>query len=979
MANIEEILGRQINSVKELKSAISDLQNSLIGVDTESEQFKTTSQQLAAAQEELTKVTRAGKEENVAATDSLVGMQQEYKKLYDQYKMLTEEQRNSDFGKNMAASLEQLSSKMNEVKQGAGNFKDNIGRYADDIGKAFDKAGLSISALQGPLKNANTGFKALNTTMKANPIGLVIGAITALIAIFAKVKSAVGENEELQMRWNEAMAKFQPIVDTAKNALDFLAGALVKVIEFVAKGVQKIREFGAAVTDFFGITKGRKAELQEQQKVYDDITKSINQLTKNKRKYQELNAYDKKRVEALREEASEITNLEEKNKLLTKAKEIQAQIDQRNIEIAQEELRILEEQATLTANDAAMNDKLAAATAKVSDAEAQAAANARMFNRQLGQSSTSANSAASSYKKATKAVQDYREEAKKLYEDLLENNKTEVQKLTEKYEKEKKLLEKYHYDTTLLTKQYQKEISKINAESLAKNLKTSSDIYSYEAKQITRQMALIERDSGVTKAIEEKIKSFETDTRGRIEAIKKAMDEAAESVKDSPLATALNTLFEVGDISKATNYETIIDRLNYKIKELDGNEEDVKKFKAALDAVTAGGEEGWTKLTQGIEDASNRLAAFDDIVIQVGKDVDGELKLIPLKVEDLRKELQEALGDIDINKVAKGVADGLEVAYKQAFDLIKEMGITKEKIGFLDMFAFEGWDKSTARLIFKDWNFDYIKEAVLEKEYEMLETQKSNLENSLNDFKGTQEQKLELLQQYYAVAEELENRHKDLSELNQVRILDMVNNLAGVMDSIGSGLGTIKSSYEQVIDSELKAGKIDEKTANDKKKRLEKLEIAQQAFAIATIAADAATGLFSIWKGYALETGTINPQTAAAAGPAAAGMLTALNTKSLVTAIAKTTSLAATATAQIMAARNGVVASQNNFAAESGNSSSPSVGATPALIDSRPYEYTRTVQTQEEEDALNQPVWVSIVDVENALGHRVVVKDESSF
>lgn len=243
MASINEILGKQINSVKELKDEIKNLQNSLIGVDTTSEQYKTTAAQLAAAQDELTKVTKAGKEENLAAKDSIIGMQQEYKKLYEQYRLLNEEQRNSDFGKNMAASLETLSSKLNETKQGVGNFKDNIGRYTQSVTEAFNNMGVSVGALQGPLKTATTGFKGLNTVMKANPIGLVVAALTALVAIFMKVKDAIGQNEELQMRYNEAMAKFKPIADAVGNALEWLADKLVTFVEWIGKATQRIWDF----------------------------------------------------------------------------------------------------------------------------------------------------------------------------------------------------------------------------------------------------------------------------------------------------------------------------------------------------------------------------------------------------------------------------------------------------------------------------------------------------------------------------------------------------------------------------------------------------------------------------------------------------------------------------------------------------------------------------------------------------------------
>lgn len=932
MANIEEILGRQINSVKELKSAISDLQNSLIGVDTESEEFKTTSMQLAAAQEELTKVTRAGKEENVAATDSLVGMQQEYKKLYDQYKMLTEEQRNSDFGKNMAASLDNLSAKMNEVKQGAGNFKDNIGRYADDIGKAFDKAGVSIASLQGPLKTANAGFKSLNATMKANPIGLVIAAITALIAIFKKVKDAVGANEELQMRYNEAMAKFQPIVDTAKNALDFLAGALVKTIEFVAKAVQKIREFGAAVTDFFGITKGKKKELQEQQKVYDDIAKSTNQLTKNKREYQKLNANDKAEVERLREAASATEDRAEKIKLLEEAKNKQAEIDARNLELAKEELRILEEQATLTANDAEMNDKLAAATARVAEAEAAAAKNARDFNKQISAAGGSASKGSSSMKGLTKATKDYREEAKKLYEETLENSKTELQKLTEKYEKEKKLLEKYHYDTTLLTKQYNKDMEKILKEQNDKVREKLLQGYRQRREDLENEWENARKSGNEELAIAGQVEYLEKKVIPQVKAFKEKVENTITSLFDKALYQ---------EILPVSGFNAAVEAAQKAEKEL---QEII--YNNGFEALS----DDYKELKEGAEDLNSKFGLNITTLHNLSTTLEG----LGIDLKNLKKEFNEIVANKAGEEAIKRITNSLRDANINLFNELLSI------------------DPSTM-------SYEGIKEYMIEGEYIILEEQKKLYEQELALFKGTQDQKLQLLQQYYATVEELENRERELYQLNIERTAEMVDSLITATDSIGSALGNVKSSYETLIDSELKAGKIDEDQARKKKKRLLDLEKVQTAFSIATIVADAAAGIFSVWKGYAYETGTVNPQTAAAAGPAGAGILAALNTKSLVTAIAKTTSLAATATAQIMAARNGVIASSNNFAAESGGGSTTTVGATPNLIDSSPYSYTRTVQTQEEEDALNQPVWVSVVDVENALGHRVVVKDESSF
>ena len=104
-SNLNEILGRNIDSVKSLKQAIRELQDSLVGLDTESKEYQDTAAKLTAAQDALKDTTRAGVEANMAAKDSIVGMQKEYNKLYDAYKKLSDEQRNSDFGKNKAESM----------------------------------------------------------------------------------------------------------------------------------------------------------------------------------------------------------------------------------------------------------------------------------------------------------------------------------------------------------------------------------------------------------------------------------------------------------------------------------------------------------------------------------------------------------------------------------------------------------------------------------------------------------------------------------------------------------------------------------------------------------------------------------------------------------------------------------------------------------------------------------------------------------
>lgn len=465
MADINEILGRQINSVKELKSAIKELQDSLVGVDTESEQYKTTSEQLAAAQEELNKVTKAGAQENVAAKDSIVGMKQEYKKLYDQYKLLSDEQRNSDFGKQMAESLETLSSKINETQKGVGSFKDNIGNYADSVTEAFGKMGLSIGGLKGPLdtaKNGSTGLNGAFDILAKHPIMVVI---TALVAIFMKAADAIKKNEELTDRLEKAMSAFQPIVNAISNAFDWLADKIVKVVEGFSKLWEKIA--------------GLSPKMREQIEITKELAAANDDLQDSQRAVNEQNAELEAEVEELRELASEETNAAKKREYLNKAKDKQAQIDQNNIRIAKENLRILQEESKLTANSEEDNNKLSEAKVALSRAEADAARNARRFNREIKAAGASTKTTTTAVKELTETVDSGKTAAEEIYKRTVEASKSEVQKLIEKYQTELALLQKYNLDATLLTEQFLAKMDEIKNKAAEEDKRRAQETQDY--------------------------------------------------------------------------------------------------------------------------------------------------------------------------------------------------------------------------------------------------------------------------------------------------------------------------------------------------------------------------------------------------------------------------------------------------------------------------------------------------------------------
>lgn len=777
---IEEILGRNISTTKELREAIKQLQDQLVTASSDTQEWTDTASKLTAAQTKLKEVMDAGKQSVDAAEDSIVGMERQYKELYNTYKLLSDEQRKSPFGTQMAQELETLSTKLNETKKGVGNFKDNIGRYTDSAIEAFSAMGMSIGGLTTPLGLANGGFKVLNATIAANPIFWLIAAIKLLISVFNKVKEAIAGNEESQMRLNQAMAAFQPVIDAVSNSFDKMGQVVVSVIGIVSKAYTKIRELWAGFTDFIGITEGAKEQIQETNRLYADLAKRTNELTLAKREQAKLNASQEAEVKTLLDQAAGTADATKKMNLLNEAKRIQQEITDRNIKIAEEEYNLLLEKSKLTANDAEMNDKLAEAEAAVARARAEGAAKTKEMTSQI----TSLIKQTNNYNDALKKE---KEEVENILKTIEENSKSELQKLEDKYKKEYNLLKKHGKDTTELTRQYLKEKAKIEKEA------------------------------------DEKQKA----------------------------------------------------------------------------------------------DIKNTLT-----------------------------------GQIDSSNTAK------------------ETSILKQKLAIIDNEKLAEEEKV---------------EMLKNLDDELRQYKMDNILWEIENIELTNEEKLAKWQEYYAAVKEIEDeaaaerqekaqKAAELDELQFERNINLIDSNIGILDSIGALSDAISQNIERTMDDADET----EDSVKKKKKALKTLQDIQMAVGIAAIAADTAAGIMGIWRGYAMEK-VANAETAAATGPAAAVTLAALNAKSLASAIIQTAGMGIMGAAQMASLISGTISNKKEIDGDTGGGGAAGTIATPAVIDTTPYSYTRQVQTAEEEAALNRPIWVSVTDIESGMNHVKVVDQESTF
>lgn len=867
--SLEQILGKTINSTKELREEIKRLQDELVKTEAGTAQWDATSEKLVAAQERLTSVTKANKVETQAAADSIAGMEKEYKNLYNQYKLLTEEERNSPFGRQMAASLEQLSNRLNISKKEVGNFKDNIGRYTESAVQAFGQMGISIGGLQGPLKLANGSLKAFNQTLAANPIMWMIAALKVIIGLFNKVKDAIAGNEESQMALNEAMSAFQPVIDGVNNAMDKLGQTVVKVIGWLADAFRKIREIKAAMTDFLGITDGETERVKEQNKLYQDLAKSKNELTKAQREATKLNASQNAEVRTLLDQAAATTNQKEKLDLLNQAKEIQNQITERNIALAEENLRILQTEASLTANDAAMNDKLAQAEAAVAQAKAEGAAKTKEMSSQIATLTKSTDT-------YTEKIKKEKEQLDSLLKTIDENGKTELQKLEEKYRKEKALLEKYGKDTTELTKQYEAERTKI----------------------------------------------ILTEWKQSIEASKNLLIEAANS-EEEILFT--KTRFAQIEVESA---EDLIKKTN------DINE----KYKESA------------KLTE--EDIKNSWRDVGDVFGMVINSYEEALTMLDILKKRYDKAVQEQseFGKKDF------------MAQNNSAEIAKEAELLGLKVSLMNNETLSEEEKANL---------------IKAKEQELFDFKQQNLLNELSLTDLTNEEKLALLKEYYdrekdmrdkaaEDAKEAAEKEREAFEKKYDAINRNIDVNVGLLDSIGALSDAISQNIERTKDDE----KTTAKAAEKKKKQLIALQKAQLAVSLMAIAGETASGIMSLWKAYAGKTAANNTLVAPPA-------IAAANAVDLASTIAQTVGMATMGAANMAAAVGGYVSNVKSI--KGGEEGGAAAVAAPAQIDTTAYTYTRQLQTEEEEEALNRPIWVSVTDIERGLNNVKVREEESTF
>ena len=225
-----------VKSMADLRKAISDTKEALNGMELGSEEYQRTLAELIKEQN----LMRGAMNGTTASMDDLKqaadGTAQSYNGLVNKMADLKREFRTTtDEVKraNLGAQIKEINDELKRMDAMKGDFQRNVGDYFNQTSAAMKSVikdlPSALDKVKGPLRDIEGTMGLMGT----HPILGIIGLLAPLIAEIAK---GVKENES-------AMAGVKKLMDALKPVMDFFAGILQTVVEYVGDLINQAAAF----------------------------------------------------------------------------------------------------------------------------------------------------------------------------------------------------------------------------------------------------------------------------------------------------------------------------------------------------------------------------------------------------------------------------------------------------------------------------------------------------------------------------------------------------------------------------------------------------------------------------------------------------------------------------------------------------------------------------------------------------------------
>ena len=234
--------------------------------------------------------------DNVAAT-SMNGLSQSLSRMRIAYRELTEEERNSPFGKELLASIQQADTKIKELDTTIGNHQRNVGNYGkqwnglsmsiQQVGRElpslaygpkvfFSAISNNIPILADEIKRARTEYKLLRESGQS-----AIPVWKQVVSSLFSWQTVLTVGITLLTLYGDKVVDWVAGLFNAKNVMKPLVDIQQQLNDVQLKGVQNAQSEITKLELLYKATQNASKPIRERKKAVDELQKSYPDFFKN--------------------------------------------------------------------------------------------------------------------------------------------------------------------------------------------------------------------------------------------------------------------------------------------------------------------------------------------------------------------------------------------------------------------------------------------------------------------------------------------------------------------------------------------------------------------------------------------------------------------------------------------------------------------------------------------------------------------------
>ena len=234
--------------------------------------------------------------DNVAAT-SMNGLSQSLSRMRIAYRELTEEERNSPFGKELLASIQQADTKIKELDTTIGNHQRNVGNYGkqwnglsmsiQQVGRElpslaygpkvfFSAISNNIPILADEIKRARTEYKLLKESGQS-----AIPVWKQVVSSLFSWQTVLTVGITLLTLYGDKVVDWVAGLFNAKNVMKPLVDIQQQLNDVLLKGVQNAQSEITKLELLYKATQNASKPIRERKKAVDELQKSYPDFFKN--------------------------------------------------------------------------------------------------------------------------------------------------------------------------------------------------------------------------------------------------------------------------------------------------------------------------------------------------------------------------------------------------------------------------------------------------------------------------------------------------------------------------------------------------------------------------------------------------------------------------------------------------------------------------------------------------------------------------